>query len=252
MKLPMSEFDGPVKFGGVTILPDTALEQDQPKSLLCGSFFFRRTFGLAARGMVYRDIAEAARTVGQSIFGHLAAPPRIAPTETDLVIHIRAGDIFARPDPHARYIQPPLCFYQLCVDFARAHLGIQRVILVYEDEGNPCVGGLRAWLEKIGFPYAVQSRTLEEDLAVLLAAQHCVFGRGSFGPAIATLSHTMRTVFHTWLEPEFAAIREVTGVRNIPVNDVAGRYIRIGEWRNTPEQKQIMLDYPIENLRLVP
>jgi hypothetical protein len=31
---------------------------------------------------------------------------------------------------------------------------------------------------------------------------------------------------------------------------VAGGYIPLGEWRNTPEQKQMMLDYPIENLRL--
>ena len=104
----------------------------------------------------------------------------------------------------------------MCIEFARTELGIKRVVLVYEDEGNPCIGALKIWLDEIGLPYVMQSSTLEEDLAVLMAAEHCVFGRGSFGPAVAMLSRNMRTLFHPWLEQHrFRVLREVCGLRVI-------------------------------------
>jgi hypothetical protein len=250
MKVPMMEFDRPIKFRGVTILPDSELGRDKPKGVLRGTFYFSEPFGAAFDRLDYRDIAEAARAAGQPAFRRLTPPPAATPSESDLVIHFRAGDIFSMRRPNGGYAQPPLAFYRLCVDFARAHLGARRVILVYEDDGNPCVGALKAWLEEIACPYVSQSRTLEEDLAVLLAARHCVFGRGTFGPAVAILSDTLRTIFHYWTEPSFAVMPEVSGVRLVVVSDAANAYIPADGWRNTADQKQMMLDYPIENLRL--
>jgi F5/8 type C domain len=249
-KLGMLEIDRPIKFGTVTVLPDTELKRDRPTGVLCGTFYFKQPLGRAFHGMNYRHIARAARAVGQPLFHRLAPAPAFIPEATDLAIHFRAGDIFSRRSPHPSYPQPPLAFYRLCVDFARVHLGTRRVILVYEDEGNPCVGAVKCWLDEIGFPYVSQSRTLEEDLAVLLAAQHCVFGRGTFGLAIAILSRNMRTVFHSWLEGNFRALPEVADIRAIMVEDAANGYIRLGDWRNTPEQRRMMLDYPIGSLRL--
>jgi hypothetical protein len=249
-KLPMLEIDGPIKFRDVTILPESELELDNVEGLLCGTFFYRQPLGKILSDLTYRHIAEAARSVAQPIFYRVQTPPAIVPTEADLAIHIRAGDIFARRIPHRAYTQPPLAYYRLCVEFARAHLGITRVILVYQDEGNPCIGALKSWLDEIGMPYVFQSRSLEEDIAVLLAAPHCVFGRGSFGPAIAILSKHMKTGFFSWLEPSFHVFSHVTGIRLVEIEDSADSYIARGDWRNTPEQKQMMLDYPIENLRL--
>jgi hypothetical protein len=249
-KLPMLEIDGPIKFRDVTVLPESEMEADKVEGVLCGTFYYGRPLGKAFHGLKYQDIAEAARSVAQPIFHQAPTPPAIAPTEADLAIHIRAGDIFARPKPHSAYTQPPLAYYRLCVEFARAHLGIARVILVYQDEGNPCIGALKSWLDEISLPHLSQSRTLEEDMAVLLAAPHCVFGRGSFGPAMAILSKHMKTGFFPWLEPNFGVFSEVTGIRLAKIEDVAGGYIPVGDWHNTPEQKQMMLDYPTENLRL--
>ena len=247
-KLSMLEIDRPVEFDGVTVLPDSALARDKPKGVLCGTFYYKRVFGSASAGLGYGGIAEAARAVGQPIFHRRAPQPAFIPDATDLAIHFRAGDIFSRQVPHPSYPQPPLAFYRLCVDFAREHLGTRRVILVYEDEGNPCVGAVKGWLDEIALPYVSQSRTLEEDVAILMAAQHCVFGRGSFGLAVTILSRNMRTLFYSWLEPNFGAIP--WGGRAVMVEDAANGYIRLGDWRNTPEQKQMMLDYPISNLRL--
>lgn len=249
-KLPMLEIAGPIRFRDVTVLPESELEADKVEGVLCGTFVNGRPLGKALRGLGYRDIVEAARSVAQPIFYRVQTPPAIAPTEADLAVHIRAGDVFAKSDPHQNYTQPPLAFYRLCVEFARAHLGIARVILVYQDEGNPCIGALKSWLDETGLPHVSQSRSLEEDMAVLLAAPHCVFGRGSFGPAIAILSKHMKTGFFPWLEPSFGVFSDVTGIRLVKVEDVAGSYIARGAWRNTPEQKQMMLDYPIGNLRL--
>ncbi|HEV8389203.1 MAG TPA: discoidin domain-containing protein [Dongiaceae bacterium] len=249
-KLQRLEIDRPIEFRGVTVLPDSALARDKPKGVLCGPFFYNAVFSRTLKGVSYRDIAEAARAVGQQIFHRQAAPATFVPDATDLAIHLRAGDIFARQQPHQNYTQPPLAFYRLCVEFARANLGIRRVVLVYEDEGNPCVGALKAHLDEIGLPFLSHTRTLDEDLAVLLAAQHCVFGRGSFGLAVTALSTNLRTVFYSWLEPNFRVMSEAAKVRKVSVEDVAKGYTRRGHWRNTPEQKQLMLDYPIGNLRL--
>jgi hypothetical protein len=249
-KFRMLEIDRPIRFGDVTVLSDSELMRDKPKGVLRGPFFFREQLGRAADGLRYRDIAAAARAVAQPIFPSLPVPPDFAPAADDLVIHFRAGDIFARHPPHPRYPQPPLAFYRLCVEVARERLGIRRAILIYEDEGNPCVGAVWRWLEEIGLPCLRHSGTFEEDLAILLAAQHCVFGRGSFGLAVAMLSKNLRTVLSSWLEPKYAVMRKVAGARVIEVEDAADGYTKVGDWQNTPEQLRLMLEYPFANLRL--
>lgn len=244
--MPMLTLDRPVKFGNVAVMPQSALRRDKPKAVLCGPFYYPRHFGPAGAELSAQEVAAAERAIGQPAFYRSAVTHAVAPGSKDLVIHFRAGDVFGAV-PHKGYTQPPLAFYQLCLNFARAQLGIERVILVYEDEGNPCVAALTAWLGQIGVPYIAQSRSLAEDMAVLLAASHVVFGRGTFGPAIALLSSNLRTLFHSWLQGSFSVLPEV---RVIGVEDTAGGYIKIGDWRNTPEQRQMMLEYAIENLQL--
>ena len=249
MKLPMLEVDQPMKFGEVVILPEARLEKDRPAGLLCGSFFHREQFGEASTALGFRHLMATSRTVGQPIFHRQAVVPAFVPEETDLAIHLRSGDIFARRHPHLGYVQPPLAFYRMCVGFARAELGTRRVILVYEDDANPCVGALKAWLSEIGFPHVSQSGTLEQDMAVLLAARHCVFGHGFFGLTLTLLSKQMKTVIFSWLEPRFSDVCDLAGVRAVGIDDIGGGFTKLGEWRNTPEQIRMMLDYPIENLR---
>lgn len=249
-KLPLLEIDQPITFGDVTVAPDSALQYDNPRGVLCGTFYHSNVFRAASKGLGYRSVTAASRTIGQPIFHRLAAQPGFVPEATDLAIHLRAGDIFADKVPHPFYIQPPLAFYQMCIAFARAKIGVKRVILVYQDEGNPCIRALKTWLEEIGLPYVAQSSTLEQDLAVLMAARHCVFGRGSFGEAVTLLSRNIRTLFFCWLEPRLGSLRDVCDILTIGVEDIANGYIKRGDWRNTPDQRQMMLDYPLENLRL--
>jgi hypothetical protein len=249
-KLPLLEIDRPITFGGVTIVPDSELQHDNPRGVLCGTFYYKSVFNTTFKGLGHRRVAAASRAIGQPLFHRLAAQPGFVPEATDLAIHLRAGDIFALKNPHPFYVQPPLAFYQVCIAFARVEIGVKRVILVYQDEGNPCIGALKSWLDEIGLPYVAQSSTLEQDLAVLMAARHCVFGRGSFGEAVALLSRNIRTLFFCWLDRRLGELRDVCDILTIGVEDIANGYIKGGDWRNTPEQRRMMLDYPPENLRL--
>ncbi|MGH6893984.1 MAG: hypothetical protein ACREEP_17195 [Dongiaceae bacterium] len=195
---PLDHFEiaAPIHADGVTLLPEHMLEQEQAGAMLSGSFYHQPPFGEHMEIVREEDGAWAIRNFVRPLFRRKLQAPTFAPGDTDRAIHIRAGDIFASPRPHLHYVQPPLAFYQLCVGFARERLGITRVILLYENELNPCIGALKAWPREIDLPFLVQSADLAEDLAVLMAARHCVFGTRTFGPAIIKLSDCMATVFY--------------------------------------------------------
>jgi hypothetical protein len=249
-KLSQFEIAEPLEADGITLLPERMLAGDKPGAVLGGAFYYQDAFGECIETIESQEMAWALRNLVRPLFWRAARTPPFAPADSDLAIHIRSGDLFSRQRPHSGYVQPPLAYYQLIVRYAQQELGIERVILVYEDEGNPCTGALKQWLQGIGMPFVAQSASLEEDLSVLLHARHCVFGHGSFGPAIIQLSNCMRTVFVFWTQTGTMEIARSVGVRPIFIRDVAGRYIKTGTWSASPEQRQTMLDYPIESIAL--
>jgi hypothetical protein len=177
--------------------------------------------------------------------------------DDELVIHIRSGDIFVGDEPVSSwYRQPPLSFYQHVINKMRADGRIKRVRLVYEDEGNPCIEALRDWLRTEDIPFRIQSGSLAEDLAVLIDAPHLVFGHGTFGYAVCRLSKHIQTLhfFSPELGGRYEYMPQIAEVYR--VDDVAGNYIKggvwggpdQGEWHNTPEQRALMISYPISKL----
>jgi hypothetical protein len=71
-----------------------------------------------------------------------------------------------------------------------------------------------------------------------------VFGYGTFGLAVCFLSAKVEVVycFKGFGEGDYEDIPSVLKV--VKVLDRAGRYMKPGEWRNQPEQLQLMIDYP--------
>ncbi len=175
--------------------------------------------------------------------------PRSPAEEPTLHVHLRGGDIFTLARPNPDYVQPPLAFYRLVVRDAVARLGIRRVVVVHEDAANPCLDPLRAWLEAEGIAHRAQSATLAEDIAELLSARHLVIGRGTFAYPVALLSDALATLYGFRGVP-FSRLLKVTGATPLDVTDEAGGYTPVGRWANTPEQRQLMLDYPEEALRI--
>ncbi len=170
--------------------------------------------------------------------------------DDELTVHFRSGDVFNDPS-HAGYTQPPLSFYTIIARHLLREGRISRVRLVFEDRGNPCVDAFIAFTQSMGITCRLQSGSLAEDLTALIDARHVVFGYGTFGVAACLLSHRIETLFLF----ESMKTREYVGIpsvgRTILVRDRAGQYTQPGDWRQSPEQRQLMLDYPESALELL-
>ena len=114
-----------------------------------------------------------------------------------LVIHIRSGDIFdrSRPAEH-RYSPAPLVYYQKVIDEHHRHSSSRKpsiVIVTETDHISPLVDALLK-LYPSG-TITLQAGTLEEDVAVVLAARHLVASQGTFAYALALASHNLETLY---------------------------------------------------------
>lgn len=198
-----------------------------------------RTDGAIVRSSFFylqKDLGEPEPAVGilralaqRYMIAILKIPiPLIKPAgDRELVIHIRSGDIFD-VNPHPAYVQPPLWFYTSVI---RKH---ETAKVVYEDMKNPCAAVLTQ-------RYSSQSETMERDLVALLAARNAAVGYGTFGLMVFLLSQNLKRIY----VPAYAIPNVFPGdtgdVEVIGV-ELPG-YIRLGEWKNTPAQRSLMLSY---------
>lgn len=248
----------PVTVDGITILPPGA--PLPPDGLFLTGVFFDSTVFAPVLGPLLRcspadervHNAIAQRFVRPHILSGLPLPGEAHPLD-EVTIHIRSGDLF---QPGAAvdqaYRQPPLAFYTLVVDRLRAAGLIGRVRLIFEDRANPCIDELEAWLGERGIPCRAQSGTLHQDMSALIDAPHLVFGYGTFGYAACRLSRHIRTLhyFAPELGGRYGLVESIGKV--YAVSDRQGHYIKAldwggterGDWKNTPEQRHMMLTYP--------
>jgi FkbM family methyltransferase len=161
----------------------------------------------------------------------------------ELVIHIRSGDIFQK-NPHLNYGQPPLSFYKKIVQFRTWH----SISLVFEDKLNPIIEPLVAFCKQICASVREISGDLRSDIEYLLKARTLVVSRGSFSPAIATISKNLEIVYY--FEGNFDPLGN-PNVSCIKVIDKHGVYkseILSGNWQNSESQRKLMLEYPMNAL----
>lgn len=152
-------------------------------------------------------------------------------SEKDLIIHIRSGDIFG-PEPHPIYAQPPLDFYKKVIESN----DYTRIILVAEDKGNPCVDALLNLYED-RTEYKQQS--LEEDIEIILNAKHIVSSFGTFIPTLSVMSNNMLKVYTMFGFNEYKATPSI----QLVYYDYKDYRNSILPWKNTEEQRKIMLEY---------
>ena len=161
-----------------------------------------------------------------------------------LVVHLRGGDVFSERNV-SNYGQPPLAFYLAVL----RHRKWKSVVIVHQDLKNPVLEGLVAACEARNISYTTFSGALSEDLPVLLKAQNLVAGRGTFVPAVAGLSQHVKTVY--FFEDKFVMFPPRSGLTIVRIVDTKGDYrasVLQGQWRNSPEQLEMMLNYPEKNL----
>lgn len=150
-----------------------------------------------------------------------------------LLIHIRSGDIF-EANPHGDYIMPPLSFY---VDIIENN-AYDDIYLVAEDRGNPCINKLLELYPSIKF----KIQSLDEDIKLILGASNIVMTFGTFIPLLLTISDHIKTVYTTSYAAGLIHHNKMTTVTNI-VTELAEYRNKLHPWKNTPEQREIMMTY---------
>lgn len=106
-------------------------------------------------------------------------------SEETLIIHMRSGDIFANC-PHPKYIPPPLSFYNNILD----ENNYKDVLICTENSRNPCLKPLE---KKDNVKWS--GGNLMNDVKLIMAATHLVFGIGSFVPSLLLLSNNVKKIY---------------------------------------------------------
>jgi len=152
------------------------------------------------------------------------------PASNHLFIHIRGGDIFSN-NPHPAYVQPPLSYYNKIIKEYNS------VTVVSEDKRNPCINEL---LRKSNCNYV--SDSLKNDLELLLSAKYLVIGFGTFGFLIYLMSSNIKNLYvpSYFLDelPEGEWGKDII----LHKNDLPN-YIKVGEWKNSEKQRNLMINY---------
>lgn len=238
------DYAEPREIGGITFIPAShPLPADG--YFLSGMFFDVKVQKLAGDLEQERSrhiITNYIRPLFNRLPTHVPEKPG-----DQLLIHIRSGDIFSTwVAPH--YPQPPLSFYKLVIERLMAEKRIASIKLVFENRLNPVIAELEAHIAERGIPFTTQSGTLADDVAALVNGRYLVFGLGTFGPGVCHLSEHVEEVYYFasgWPQ-HFRGIPTIGKI--IEVIDLADEYTKVGEWDNSPERRQMMLDYPVEKL----
>lgn len=163
-----------------------------------------------------------------------------------LTIHVRGGDVFGPRTPSS-YGQPPLSFYALVIDSQEW----EKVTVVHQDMSNPTLQGILDHCASSEIPVATHCGTDTQDVSALLSAEHIVAGRGTFIPAVAGLSPFCRSVY--FFEDKCAIEPPRESITMFRVADFIGEYresVLSGNWKNSKEQRDLMVEYPVSSLRM--
>ena len=183
-------------------------------------------------GIITRSMRQVCK---EFVFPHLRVSRVSVPDDT-IVIHIRSGDVFdkgvANPD---QYVPNPLDFYRQLLD------SFDKALVVTEpDEYNPVVEELKRHSK-----VTVQSLSVEEDFATLMGARNVASsGVGTFAVAAALCSQRIERFYCSNVSISEHLNWHMLVGKEVEVHCMhLDNYIKTGEWRNTDEQRQFILDY---------
>ena len=210
---------------------------------LAGTFFVRGVFQDLA------DLPPAQFLRVSNAYVRPALLVRQPGVEKGLVaLNLRGGaDVFDNPAPNDRYGQPPLSYYQKALTNLMVRRDVSAVNLVHQDDRNPVLAPLIAWLGETGLPWRATSAGMLGDAEALMAAEHVVMGWTTFTSALALLSNNMRTVTAFRKAPLFDEMCVAAEAAYL-VSDAGGAYFAADGWKNDAAQRRQMVEYPVEAL----
>lgn len=192
---------------------------------------------------------ESANEAWRLAFNLMFGADSVRPEPEDcLVIHLRGGDVYGtRLLPN--HGQPPLSYYTKILSEA----GWKSVKIVHQGPNIPILRPLIEHCRRLGLPVETHSKSFQEDMVALLGARTLVVGRGSFAPAVVGLSPWVQKVYY--FESGFGLNPPKSGLSLQRLYDYDGQFVATNLnnlWRNTPEQVDLMLNYPEANLAYDP
>lgn len=150
----------------------------------------------------------------------------------NLYIHIRSGDCFTI-HAHKMYVPPPFSYYTKIIESKEWN----KIIVVYEDDKNPCVNLLKNKQYKNIF---FISGSLENDLNTLSQCENLVIGFGTFGLLIYFLSNNIKNLYI----PDYAYNEMPKGNWGIHLNIIElPDYIKCGDWKLSNENIKKLINY---------
>jgi hypothetical protein len=163
-----------------------------------------------------------------------------------LYIHIRSGDIFSKSKPHPAYGQPPLSFYKKII---LSH-DWRKIVMIFENLENPVIEKLIYFLESKNIFFEIQSTNIMKDMECILSAENIVIGYGTFVYPIICLSNKIRKVFFFEKNQIEEWGLDKSKIQFTRLVDSNGGYRNsvLKRWINTDDQKDLMLNYPEENI----
>ena len=160
--------------------------------------------------------------------------------EDTVIIHIRSGDIFSRKDYYcpvvSSYLQNPLSYY------LRISEMYKKVLVLTEDSNNPVVEVLQKNTNT-----EIKILDVFETVKIMLGSSNiATSGVSSFGIACALLSQNLKKLYCSNL-----FIQEILNYKDLENSDIEidltnidqERYIKWDDWRNTDEQRKLMIEY---------
>lgn len=135
------------------------------------------------------------------------------------------------------------------------------LFLVYENDFNPCISEFRKFLEARGVPYVNQSASFHDDAELVASANCIVAAFSSFCDVLALMNenldrwYSFRSIaayegIERSIAREFAGILQSDNVKVFRIVDVERKYTNMVVWKNTKEQRDLMINYPISSLSI--
>ena len=176
---------------------------------------------------------DVMKTILQQIF-KLKIPEDTLNFNDILTIHIRGGDLFYTHPPH-QYIPPPFEYYQNIIE----DNNYKKIIIISDDNKNPIIQKLQSVYPNILF----QMNNLLQDIETILSSKNIVQSVGTFIPSILLLSKNIKNIYYPSYSIQINETKQYFQNITLIENDYNNYNTKMNKWRNTDEQKNLLLNY---------
>ena len=181
----------------------------------------------------------------------------IIEVENDIAIHIRSGDIFGG-NVHWEYVQPPLDYY---IEILKNNKS-KKIIIVYETNQkkphwkNPVIDKLINYVKDNNMENVkIQSKSMREDMKAIICSKTIISAMGTFSLMCYFISPFVEKFviphyMHKKTRGKNWFIVKEEDKKNVQIVNF-NNYIKVGNWKNKEEQRQIMLNYKMNPEEIV-